>query len=572
MEWKNSEPYTFVLLEKGTNLVAFNNKIEHFTAGKTETPEGTFFARKYSDRYLFGKYENGILVGGRIMYVRLFSLIAIFILLIACINFMNLSTAKATQRMKEVGVKKTIGASRKVIIFQYLSEAILITSISLLFALALVQLVLPQFNQITQKNLSLDFNLPLGLSILAVTFLTGFISGSYPAFYLSRFRPANILKGNLKRSFGEVWARKGLVVFQFTMSLVLIVAVIIVYQQIQYIQSKNLGYKKDNVLVIQKEGTLESETNSFLNEVKNIPNVVNASTIDGNLTNDYGYTSGIHFEGRDSENPVRFGVMIVGVDIIETLGLELIEGRGFSTDFGSDLGKYIFNEAAIEAMGMKDPVGKIVRRHHSDREIIGVVKNFHFESLYEKVKPCVLRLGNYGDNILVKIQNGQEQKTIAAVEEVYKKFNPTLPFEFKFLDENYQKLYAAEHRVASLSKYFAAMAILISCLGLFGLAAFTAQRRMKEISIRKILGASVLSIISLLSSDFVKTIILALGIGLPASYFIARQWLDSFAFRIDLSVWSFILAGIVLFIIAWMTIGIQTLKAANVNPVNNLKE
>ncbi|MFK7774149.1 MAG: ABC transporter permease [Saprospiraceae bacterium] len=574
MDWGNSEPYTFVVLKEGTNILNFDQKIQNFLAQKTDNPEGTLFTQKYADRYLFGKYENGVLVGGRILYVRLFSLIAFFILLIACINFMNLSTAKATRRMKEVGVKKTIGADRKTLIAQYLSESILITSISVLTALLFVNFILPQFNEITGKELSLILNVNVLLSILAITLGTGIIAGSYPALYLSGFKPVNILKGKLNQSFGEIWARKGLVVFQFTMSLILIVAVMVVFQQIQFIQSKNLGYEKDNIVVIQKEGSLKAQTQmtTFLSEVKNISSVVNASTIDGDMMDDYGYTSGIHFEGENLDNPIRFSVMIAGVDIVETLGLEIKEGRGFSTEFGNDVGKYIFNEAAIKAMGMENPIGKKVQRNRRDREIIGVVKDFHFESLYEKIKPCVLRLGNYGDNILVKIQAGKEQETLAQLETVYKKFNTELPFEYKFLDENYQALYAAEHRVATLSKYFALMAILISCLGLFGLAAFTAQRRMKEISIRKVLGASVFSIISLLSSDFIKMVLVALAIGLPISYFVARQWLDSFAFRIELSIWSFAIAGSILLFVAWLTVGFQTAKAANVNPVNNLKE
>ena len=571
-EWKNSEPYTFVVFKEGTDVAAFDKKIKNFINQKTDLAEGKLFSRKYDSNYLFGKYENGIQQGGRILYVRLFSLIALFILIIACINFMNLSTAKATRRMKEVGIKKTIGANRKMLVAQYLSESILITSFSVLVALALVKIILPQFNEITGKELSLHFDVKLLLYILGTTLATGFFAGSYPALYLSKFKPVNILKGKLNQSFGEIWARKGLVVFQFTMSLILIVAVIVVFQQIQFIQAKNLGYEKDNIIVIQKEGTLEQQTPTFLAELKNIPSVVNASTIDGNLMDDYGYTSGIHFEGEDIDNPTRFAVMITGVDIIETLGLEILEGRGFSKDFSNEEGKYIFNEAAIKAMGMKNPIGKKVQRRQRDREIIGVVKDFHFESLYEKVKPCVLRIGTYGDNIVVKMRAGQEQQTLAQVENVYKKFNPTLPFEFRFLDENYQQLYAAEHRVATLSKYFAGMAILISCLGLFGLAAFSAQRRMKEISIRKVLGASVFSIVSLLSSDFMKMIGVALLIGLPLSYLVARQWLDSFAFRRDLSIWAFAISGILLLVIAWLTVGMQTVKAASVNPVNNLKE
>ena len=491
LEWKNSGPLTFITLKEGTDVKQFDQKIAGLIQrNKDDGEKEVLFTRKYEDRYLYGNYENGVQAGGRITYVRLFSIIACFILLIACINFMNLSTAKATRRLKEVGVKKAIGADRKALISQYLSESFLVTFIALGLALFFVKLGMPTFNEITGKSLVLAWNTPLVLAGLGITLLTGLIAGSYPALYLSGFDPASIFKGKTIKSVGELYARKGLVVFQFALSIILIVAVVVVYEQIQLIQNKNLGYEKDNIIVLQKRGNLEQDLATFLNEVKNITGVVNASTIDGDLMGNYGYTTSMHWEGDDQENnPIRFGTMIVGKDIIETLDMELLEGKDFTES--NDFGAYIFNEAAIKAMGMKDPVGKTVKRRGNDHRIIGVVKNFHFESLYEEVKPCYLRLGTYGNNILVKIKAGQEQATLATLKKYYRGFNPDLPFEYQFLDENYQRLYAAEQRVAILSKFFAGIAILISCLGLFGLAAFTAQRRKKEIGIRKVLGASV---------------------------------------------------------------------------------
>ena len=570
---KIATPLTFIALKEGTDVKTIQSKKIAGLIQRKKVADGDeeiLFTRKFSDRYLYGKYENGIQAGGRITYVRLFSIIACFILLIACINFMNLSTAKATRRLKEVGVKKAIGADRKALISQYLSESFLVTFIALGLALVFVKLGMPTFNEITGKSLILAWNTPLVLAGLGITLLTGLIAGSYPALYLSRFDPASIFKGKIIKSIGELYARKGLVVFQFALSIMLIVAVVVVYEQIQLIQNKNLGYEKDNIIVLQKRGNLEQDLATFLNEVKNITGVVNASTIDGDLMGNYGYTTSMNWEGDDQENnPVRFGTMIVGKDIIETLGMELLAGKDFTES--NDFGAYIFNEAAIKAMGMKDPVGKTVKRRGDEHRIIGVIKNFHFESLYEEVKPCYLRLGTYGNNILVKIKASQEQTTLAALKKHYTSFNPDLPFEYRFLDENYQQLYAAEQRVATLSKFFAGIAILISCLGLFGLAAFTAQRRKKEIGIRKVLGAGVWNITQMLSTDFTKMVLTSILIALPVSFWFAQNWLNNFAFKIDLQPWFFFGAGLLALTIAWLTVGIQTVKAANLNPTEALK-
>ena len=571
LEWKNSDPLTFIALKEGVDIKAFDQKIAGLIQRKKDDGEKEeLFTRKYADRYLYGNYENGVQAGGRITYVRLFSIIACFILLIACINFMNLSTAKATRRLKEVGVKKAIGADRKSLIAQYLHESFLITFIALGLALFFVKWGMPTFNEITGKALALEWNRSLALAGLSITFFTGLISGSYPALYLSGFDPASIFKGKMIKSIGALYARKGLVIFQFALSIILIVAVVVVYEQIQLIQNKNLGYEKDNIIVLQKRGNLAQDLGTFLTEVKNIAGVVNASTIDGDLMGNYGYTTSMNWEGDDQDNnPIRFGTMIVGKDIIETLGMELIAGKNFTES--NNFGAYIFNEAAIKAMGMKDPIGKIVKRRGDDHQIIGVVKNFHFESLYESVKPCYLRLGNYGNNILVKIKAGQEQTTLAALKKYYQVFNPDLPFEYRFLDDNYQQLYAAEQRVATLSKFFAGIAILISCLGLFGLAAYTAQRRKKEIGVRKVLGASTLRIARLLTSDFTKMVSMAIFIALPISYLLARSWLTNFAFRIELQFWFFIAAGLMALIIALLTVSFQTIRAARMNPVESLK-
>ena len=575
--WNSNGPSTYVILKKNTELSGFNDKITGFIQSKNAEVPTTLFTRPYSNRYLYGDYENGVLTGGRIAYVRLFSVIAVFILFTACINFMNLSTAKASRRLKEIGVKKAIGASRSLLTMQYLGEAILLTLSSLVLAIGLVMAFLPHFNDITGKALSLYIDKNLLLAVLGITLMTGFIAGSYPAIYLSGFNPLTILKGggasgNSKYSLGELWTRKGLVVFQFIISISLIMSVLVIYQQMKFIQSKNLGYEKDNIITFAPEGKLAEDPSTFLNEIKNITGVVNASYMRGDLTGLHGGTTALEWEGKDPDKVVDFELIGAGYDLIETLEIEFVEGRAFSRDFGSDSSTIIFNEVAVERMGLNDPVGKTITLWGEEKRIIGVVKNFHFESLYKNVNPLFFQLSPAASSLLVKVKEGSEQKTIAQLVEYYQEYNEGIPFEYQFLDETYQKMYTAEQRVSLLSKHFAAIAILISCLGLFGLAAFTAERRLKEIGIRKALGASAASIVGLLTSDFTKMVLIAIGIALPISYFLAQRWLEDFAFHIDLQWWYFAGAGLLALLIAWITVGLQTVKAARVNPVECLRD
>jgi putative ABC transport system permease protein len=576
VKWGNTAPDTFVLLKSGTDVNQFNKKIINLVKAKSngEVTHRTLFVRPYSSGYLHGKYENGLPAGGRIEYVRLFSIIAVFILMIACINFMNLSTAKASGRMKEVGIKKAIGAYRETLIYQYLGESMLMTFLSLFLSVLIVLLFLPQFNEITGKDLTLHYDPKLVFSLLGVVIVTGLISGSYPALYLSGFNPISVLKGRLNVSAGEVWARKGLVVFQFTISVILIVSVIVVYKQVGFVQSENLGYNKDNIVYFTREGKMgdDAKMETFLSELKNTPGIVNASSIGHDMTGHNSGTSGIWWEGKADDNKTEFENVGVNYEMMQTLGIQMKEGRLFSKDFSADSSKIIFNEAAVKFMGLKDPIGKMVKLWGDDMQIVGVAKDFHFESLHENVKPLFFRL-TQGDTyiIMVKIAAGKEKTVLASMGELYKKYNPGFPLDYKFLDQEYQAQYVAEQRVASLSKYFASLAILISCLGLFGLAAFTAERRLKEIGIRKVLGSSVFSIVYLLSSDFTKLVIAAIIIALPVSYLITGYWLQSFALHISLEVWYFLGAGAAALCIAWLTVGMQAVKAANVNPLECLK-
>ena len=572
--WGSTGPPCYVLLKPETNIDAFNQKIADYVRVKTnnEVIHRTPFLRQYSKAYLYNKYENGVAVGGRITYVKMFSLIAVFILAIACVNFMNLSTARASRRIKEVGIKKAIGAQRKTLVGQYLGESLLLTFMALATAIVMVQLVLPSFNIITDKNLTLTLSPTVVMVALGIALITGFLAGSYPSLYLSHFSPAAVLKGKISSSFGEFLVRKGLVIFQFALSVIFIVSVMVIYKQVEFLQSKDLGYQKDNVIYFNMQGNTARNREGFLSEIKNIPGVVNASVIAHNMTGHNSGTFGVVWEGKNMDDKTEFENVAVDYDLIETMGMEIVEGRAFSREYGSDSSAIIFNEAGIKFMGMSEPVGKTIKLWGEDRTIIGVVKDFHFESLHKKVGPLFLRLAP--DNtylFMARLEAGREKEAIEGLSKYHQKFNPEFDFDFKFLDEQYRRQYAAEQRVSVLSRYFAGLAIIISCLGLLGLAAFSAERRLKEIGIRKALGASAAGILVLLTSDFTKVVLIAVIIALPISYFVVSTWLENFATRIPVTPWYFAGAGAIALIVAAFTAGSQTIRAANVNPSKCLR-
>ncbi len=587
-EWDDSDAQTYAVLIPNTNLTSFNAKIKNFLKTKNEHFPETYLAQPYAERYLHGNYEYGMVSGGRIQYVRLFSIIALLILVIACVNFINMATAKASTRIKEIGVKKSVGAKRKSLMVQFTAESIVTATIAMLLALVIVKLLLSQFNEISGKALTLNVSIDLLLGILLITLFTGIAAGIYPALYLSGLSVLNGLKGRLVKNFGGNFARKGLVIFQFVISVILIVSVFIVYKQMEFIQSKNLGFNKENVIWFSS-GVMEANLNktedatgmstgdieNFVGLLKNTPGVVNASNFRHTMMADFGTTTGLSWPGQNNEQDALFAQIAGGYDFIETMQIELKEGRTYSKKFQTENEKIIFNEAAIEQMGMKNPIGKVINLWGEDREIIGIVKNFHIDKLYKKVLPVFMTLSNsnFASNIMVKMESSKETATIERIKKVYQDyFISGMPFEFDFLNENYQALYESESRVATLSKYFAGLAILISCLGLFGLAIFTAERRKKEIGIRKVLGQSAAQVTVMLSSEFAKLVLLSILIALPIAYLLANNWLSGFAYRIPLQVWYFIGAGLVALVVAMLTVGSEAIRAANRNPVNSLRE
>lgn len=574
VEWGNNGPKTYIILHDEASADQVSEKIAGFIKTKNEDSHVTLFLKKYSEGYLYGRYENGVQSGGRIEYVRLFSIIAIFILLIACINFMNLSTARASRRAKEVGIKKAVGAPKSTIITQYMTESLLMSLVSFFISVLVVFLFLPQFNEITDKAISTSFDLSIVLSFLGLTILTGIVSGSYPAIYLSGFTIVKVLKGEIRSSLAELWARKGLVVFQFTLSIILIVSVMVIYKQIEYVQSKSLGYDNDNMIYFSQEGKVQKNVDTFLEQLRSIPGIVSATSTGHILLYRNNNTSGLDWEGKDPEAKILFENVRTNYDLFKTLDIKFKEGRPFSREFSTDTTKIIFNEAAIKVMGLEDPIGKTITLWEDNKmEIIGVVKDFHFQSLHSEVKPLFFQLTPETTwYVMARIQAGAEKQTLAELERFYGEFNPGFTLEYEFMDKRYESLYKAEQRVSTLSRYFAGMAIIISCLGLFGLASFTAERRQKEIGIRKVLGSSVMNIVYLLSSDFTKLVGISILLALPISYYFVSDWLDQFAFRISLEAWFFIGAGFLSLLIAWLTVGSQALRAAHVNPAECLRD
>jgi len=578
-DWTNNATHTCVMLRKETDAKAFENKISRFLDNYNKEQTVQVYIRlgiqRYGDVYLRPDLDkNGNISGAGILYVKLFSIVAIFILLIACINFMNLETARSVKRAKEIGIRKVAGAIRFALVRQFMGEALLIVTAAVIISLALVIIVLPQFNQITRKEIHIPFkDASFWLSLSALLLVTGFISGSYPAIYLSSFKPVRILKGSLKFSSSALWFRKGLVVFQFILSIVFIIGTIVVSKQVNYIQSLNLGYNRENLLYIPLEGDLTSKYTLFKTEalkMRGVKGVAHATDAPTKINNG---TTGVLWEGKDPNSKIDFTQVGIGYDFIKTMHIQMLQGRDFSRDFATDSVNYIINETALKIIGYKNPVGKPLTLWGMKGTIIGVVKDFHFNSLHEAINPLMLRLGeNFDGGIaLVKTEPGKTKEALASLEKVYKELNPKVPFTYKFSDEEYQKLYQSEQVVSQLANYFAFLAIFISCLGLLGLVIFTAEQRTKEFGIRKVLGASPVILFNLLSKEFLMLVVVAIIIASPVAWYFSNQWLQDFAYKINLSWWVFVIAAFTALLIALITISFQAIKTARANPVKSLR-
>ena len=573
-KWSNTGAETYLLLKEGVNQTAFNKKIEKFIDRYDKGNIFSLFVRKYSDAYLYGNYEDGKQVGGRITNVKLFSVIAILLLVIASINFMNLSTAKVSGRLKEIGIKKVVGSGRRNLIYQFLGESLFVTALSTVIALALVALLIPQFNFITGKQLSFHFSVNQLSVLFLIALVTGILSGSYPAFYLSGFKPLATLKGKLQGKVGELFVRKGLVIFQFTISLVLIVSVLIVYRQIEFAQNKSIGYAKENVVYFDMEGKVFENKKNFFEELRRVPGVVQAGGINQTLIREDGGSStyGLEWPGKIENKNIDFIIRTVDENLVRTLGMQIKEGKSFSDSLGSNSSYLLLNETAAKDMGLNDPVGTKVKLWGEEKTIVGVMRDFHTASVHQPISPLIFRCVPDDVSIaMVRIEAGSERKVIDNLTAFYSKVSPGYPLNLKFLDETFRAQYLTEERTLTLAKYFAGLTILISCLGLFGLAAFDTERRTKEIGIRKVLGADIKSLIALLSKDFLKLVAIAIILASPVAYYLMNKWLQDFAYRVDITWWIFIAAGAMALLIALITVSFQAIKAAIANPVKSLR-
>jgi len=577
-DWNSVAPYTTVMLRPDANPEQFRTRIKYFL-NNLNTKQGPNYhveldMQRFDEMYLNGAFKNKQIGGGRIEYVRLFSIIAIFILLIACINFMNLTTARSMKRAKEIGIRKTAGAMKGTLIAQFIGEAILISSIATVLSIGLITLAMPLFNEISGKQIHLPFtDTRFWLQLAAITLFTGLISGSYPAFFLSSFNTIKVLKGTIRLTTSSSLLRKSLVTFQFVLSILLIIGTIIISRQIRFIQAANLGFDRENLVTIPLEGALANKYPAFKQELTKMPGIQQVSEISQSpVQTDNFWISDISWENKDPQSRPAFAVINSEYDLVQTMHLELKEGREFSRTFPTDSSNYILNESAVKNMGIKDPIGHSLTCLGKKGTIIGVVKDFHFNSLHQPIAPLVIIYGvSEGNTILIRTKAGMSDQAISSLEKECKLFNPKFPFTYQFSNEAYQRLYSSENLVGKLSYIFAFLAIFISCMGLLGLAAFIAEQRGKEIAIRKVLGANLPQLFILLSRDFFGLVLLAFVIAVPFSWWMMSKWLEDYTYRAEISWWLFIPAGVLSLLITLVTISFHVLKAARTAPIKNIK-
>lgn len=525
--------------------------------------------------HLFSNLSQELEPGGNISTIYILITIVIFVLIIACINFMNLSTARFTIRAREVGVRKTMGASKGLLIFQFLNESFVLTFLSFVLALLLIALLMSGFNMLSGKELAFDMFLRYDFLSVILIFLVvvGLISGSYPAFYLSSFKPVDVLKGRIKAGKGSGWIRSGLVVFQFFISVVLIISTLLILKQLKHLEKKDLGFDKENVLVIKNADALGSKKKSFKEELKTASDVVSASIV--NLTPpDIEYSDVFRPVGENNQD-FGFNYCFADEDLQKTLGLEMVSGRYFSSEFPSDSGAIIINEAAVKLIGWNDAIGEKIGTHWDDkndpRTIIGIVKDFNFQTLKKDITSLAIFPGSEGNLLLVKLAPGDIFKAVKRIELRWKTFTTDVPFEYSFIDEDFNGKFRKEQQLAKVFLLFTILAIFIACLGLFGLATYTAEQRRKEMGIRKVMGASLAVIIKTLSKEFFGLVTIAFILAIPVAYFVISWWLKSFAYKTNIDTMSFIYGGIAALLVTVFSVAYQSFKVASKNPVESLK-
>ncbi len=579
-EWIYRSPRTYIQLQPGVSSASVDARVLHFMDGYlANSREGAGFhielgLQKFDEMYLRSLFRNGYPAGGRIEYVRLFTIVAVFILLIACINFMNLSTARSVKRAKEVGIRKTIGAARLELIGQFIGEAMLVVCCSAALALALVACILPVFNTITGKQIGLPLDqFSFWALVAALILVTGFTAGSYPALFLSSLRPVKVLKGTLKFSPAAFWLRKGLVIFQFTLSILLIIGMMVISRQVNFLQTVNLGFDRDNLVYLPVQGDLTQKYPAFKAELSGMPGIQAVTRTDAAPQQTGAHAYDMTWEGKDPTTRTVVIHTTVGYGWLKMMNLTLLQGRDFSPEYPTDTNAYIINETALKLIGYKDPIGRPLSIFAQHYKIIGVVKDFHFKSLHDPIEPLLINLNEqiHWGFIMVKARPGRTREAVASIEKVHRQFEPKFPFSYYFTDEEYRRLYNNEQMIGRLSDSFAVLAIFISCLGLLGLAIFTSEQRTKEIGIRKVLGASELNIFGMLSRDFLELVGIALVIASPPAWLLMDNWLREYAYRTNIAWWIFAVAGLAALLVALLTVSFQAVRAASVNPVDSLR-
>ncbi|MEO9804557.1 MAG: ABC transporter permease [Reichenbachiella sp.] len=558
----------------------FGQSLEEFNEAGNNVGFSLFALEKI---HLHSDKEGELGANSDISYVYIFSAVAIFILLLACINFMNLATARSAGRAKEVGVRKVMGALKNHLVNQFISEALIISFISFLIAYLLTLIFIPSFNELASKQLAMTqlFDLTYISYMLVIMFVAGLFAGSYPAFYLSRFQPAEVLKGKVRLGMKSGALRSLLVVFQFSISIILMIGTAVVFDQLSFIQNKKLGFSKDQVLMVEDAWILDKKIETFKNEVKRNVNVKGAtlasfSPVGGDTDGDLFFKT----PTATTDQSRVIEIARVDHDFVETLGIKMADGRFFSKEFLSDSTAVVMNMAAAKIFGYENPVGDKIYTYGGSQEepvvmdlkIIGVVEDFHYRSLRDNITPLLFFLGDRSGFAMFKVNANNIQQTIADIENTWTEIAPGQPFTYSFMDQKFDSMYEAEQKIGQIFSVFAILGILIACLGLFGLAAFTAEQKTKEIGIRKAMGASITGIVVMLSKNFIKLVIVSFVVAVPAAYYAMGYWLEDFAYRTELKPLTFVVVGVIAFAIAWLTMGFQSWKAARMNPVQSLRE
>src|SRR5882672_8859203 len=574
-QWGNNNIRTNILLKEKADPKLFAEKLKHEINKHTEDSKNTvLFIHPLKDAYLYGKFENGKLAGGRIEYVRVFFVVAILVLVIASINFMNLTTAQSSKRAKEVGLRKTVGAIKAQLTFQFLAESMVMVLFSSLLAVVITYLMLPFFNEVAGKKLSLDLLDSQPMIIFAsVIIFTGLVSGSYPALYISGFSPASVLKGQMKSGTGAAIFRKVLVVVQFSLSIILIISTLVVFRQLNFIKNKDIGMERKGVAYMWMKGDMKKHGDAIREELMKDPVIEVASLSSANPIDFGNSTSGLEWAGKDPKEQILFSNFSVDYNFIKSLGMTMKLGRSFKQEFSTDTSNFIVNEAAAKAMGFENPIDQPLTLWKDRKgKIVGMVKNFHFQDVHTKVEPLFMLYDpDWFNVIFIRYKEGQLSGALKALEKINKQYAAAYPFESNLLDEDWNNLYKSEDRFGKLFNYFSGLSIIISCLGLFGLSAFSAQQRTKELGVRKVMGASVPGLMQLMAKEFAFLVLIAVLIGCPIGWYAMDWWLKSYAYHVEVGTITLIIAAALCLVISMLTVSYHSAKAAMVNPVRSLR-